>query len=240
MNQIVAKTDGNPLFVEELTKAVLEGNILVKDSDGYRLDGPLPPLAIPTTLQDSLMARLDRLAPVKEIGQIGAVIGREFSYSLICEVAGRDEPSLKDALAKLEQAELLFHRGEPPEATYSFKHALVRDAAYESLLKSRRQQLHGQIARKMEKSSESVVSQPEIVAHHFAEAGLVEPAVAYWLKAGNLALSRSANAAVGHLEQGLKLIPRIDDTMLRNKFELLLQTSLGNSLRPSKAGVLTA
>jgi tetratricopeptide (TPR) repeat protein len=209
MNQIVAKTDGNPLFVEELTKAVLEGNILVKDSDGYRLDGPLPPLAIPTTLQDS--------------------------YSLICEVAGRAEPSLKDALAKLEQAELVFRRGEPPEATYSFKHALVRDAAYESLLKSRRQQLHGQIARKMEeKLPDIVVSQPEIVAHHFAEAGLVEPAVAYWLKAGNLALSRSANAAVGHLEQGLKLIPRIDDTMLRNKFELLLQTSLGNSLRAIK------
>ena len=129
----------------------------------------------------------------------------------------------------------MFRRGEPPEATYSFKHALVRDAAYESLLKSRRQQLHGQIARKMEeKLPDIVVSQPEIVAHHFAEAGLVEPAVAYWLKAGNLALSRSANAAVGHLEQGLKLIPRIDDTMLRNKFELLLQTSLGNSLRAIK------
>jgi class 3 adenylate cyclase/predicted ATPase len=235
MNQIVAKTDGNPLFVEELTKAVLEGNILVKGFDGYRLDGPLPPFAIPTTLQDSLMARLDRLAPVKEVGQIGAVIGREFSYSLMREVAGRAEPSLKDALAKLEQAELVFRRGEPPEAVFSFKHALVRDAAYESLLKSRRQQLHGQIARKMEeKLPDIVVSQPEIVAHHFAEAGLVEPAVAYWLKAGNLALSRSANAAVGHLEQGLKLIPRIDNPMLRSKFELLLQTSLGNSLRAIK------
>jgi predicted ATPase len=152
MNQIVAKTDGNPLFVEELTKAVLEGNILVKDSDGYRLDGPLPPLAIPTTLQDSLMARLDRLAPVKEVGQIGAVIGREFSYSLICEVAGRAEPSLKDALAKLEQAELVFRRGEPPEATYSFKHALVRDAAYESLLKSRGSSCTAKLRAKWRKS----------------------------------------------------------------------------------------
>jgi class 3 adenylate cyclase/tetratricopeptide (TPR) repeat protein len=235
MNQIVAKTDGNPLFVEELTKAVLEGGILVKDAEGYRLDGPLPPLAIPTTLQDSLMARLDRLAPVKEIGQVGAAIGREFSYFLMREVAGRDEPSLKDALGKLEQAELVFRRGEPPNAIYSFKHALVRDAAYESLLKSRRQQLHGQIGRKMEeKFSDIVVSQPEIVAHHFTEAGLVESAIAYWLKAGNLALSRSANAAVGHLEQGLKLIPRIDNPMVRNKFELLLQTSLGNSLRATK------
>jgi class 3 adenylate cyclase/tetratricopeptide (TPR) repeat protein len=235
MSQIVAKTDGNPLFVEELTKTVLEEGILIKDAGGYRLEGRLPPLAIPTTLQDSLMARLDRLAPVKEVGQIGAAIGREFSYSLMREVVGRDEPSLKDALAKLEQAELVFRRGEPPEAVYSFKHALVRDAAYESLLKSRRQQLHGQIAHKMEeKFPDIIVSQPEIVAHHFAEAGLVEPAVGYWLKAGNLALSRSANAAVGHLEHGLKLIPCIDNPILRNKFELLLQTSLGNSLRAIK------
>jgi class 3 adenylate cyclase/predicted ATPase len=235
MNQIVAKTDGNPLFVEELTKAVLEGDILVKDADGYRLDGPLPPLAIPATLQDSLMARLDRMAPVKEIGQIGAAIGREFSYSLMRELVGRDEPALKHALAKLEQAELVFRRGEPPEAIYSFKHALVRDAAYESLLKSRRQQLHGQIARTMkEKFPDLVVSQPEIVAHHFTEAGLVEPAIDSWLKAGNLALSRYPNVAVGHLKQGLKQIPNIDDPMLRNRFELLLQTSLGNSLRATK------
>ena len=235
MNQIVAKTDGNPLFVEELTKAVLEGDILVKDADGYRLDGPLPPLAIPATLQDSLMARLDRLAPMKEIGQIGAAVGREFSYSLMRELVGRDETALKHALAKLEQAELVFRRGEPPEAIYSFKHALVRDAAYESLLKSRRQQLHGQIARTMEeKFPDIVVSQPEIVAHHFTEAGLVEPAIDYWLKAGNLALSRSANVAVGHLKQGLKQIPNIDDPALRNKYELLLQTSLGKSLRATK------
>ena len=235
MHQIVTKTDGNPLFVEELTKAVLEGDILVKDADGYRLDGPLPPLAIPTTLQDSLMARLDRLAPVKEIAQIGAAIGREFSYSLMCEVAGRDEPSLKRGLAKLEQAGLLFRRGEPPEAIYSFKHALVRDAAYESLLKSRRLQLHGQIARTMEeKFSDIVVSQPEILAHHFTEGGLVESAIDYWLKAGNIALDRSAHDAVSHLKQGLKLVPRIDNQMLRNKLELLLQTSLGNALRATE------
>jgi class 3 adenylate cyclase/predicted ATPase len=235
MNQIVAKTDGNPLFVEELTKAVLEGDILVKDADGYRLDGPLPPLAIPATLQDSLMARLDRLAPVKEIGQIGAAIGREFSYSLMRELVGRDEPALKHALAKLELAALVFRRGEPPEAIYSFKHALVRDAAYESLLKSRRQQLHGRIARTMEeKFPDIVVSQPEIVAHHFTEAGLAEPAIDYWLKAGHFALSRSAIAAVGHLKQGLKQIPNIDDPMRRNKWELLLQTSLGNALQATK------
>jgi len=235
MSQIVAKTDGNPLFVEELTKAVLEGDVLVKDANGYQLKGPLPALAIPATLRDSLMARLDRLAPVKEIGQIGAAIGRDFSYSLIREVVGRDEPSLKRALARLEHAGLLFRRGEPPEAIYSFKHVLVRDAAYESLLKSRRQQLHGQIARTMEeKFPDIVVSQPEIIAHHFTEAGIAEPAIDYWLKAGNLALGRSANAAVSHLKQGLKLIPGIEDPMLRNKLELLLQTSLGNSIRTTE------
>src|SRR6516225_6289385 len=136
MKQIVAKTDGNPLFVEELTKTVLEAGILVEGAEGYRLDGPLPPLAIPETLQDSLMARLDRLAPVREIAQIGAAIGREFSYPLVRALVGRDETALKDALAQLEEAELVFRRGEPPEAVYSFKHALVRDAAYESLLRA--------------------------------------------------------------------------------------------------------
>src|SRR5262245_58685326 len=236
MKQIVAKTDGNPLFVEELTKTVLEAGILVENHDGYRLDGPLPPLAIPATLQDSLMARLDRLAPVREIAQIGAAIGREFSYSLARAVVGRDESALKHGLAQLEQAGLVFRRGEPPDAVYSFKHVLVRDAAYESLLKSRRQQLHGQIARALEQSfADIAASQPEIVAHHFTAAGLVEPAIDYWLKAVRQAARRSANAeALNHLARGLELLPSIDDPMLRNKSELLLQTSLGNSLRATK------
>src|SRR5262249_50936782 len=125
--QIVVKTDGNPLFVEELTKAVLESGILVEEDGRYRLDGPLPPRAIPATLHDSLMARLDCLAPVKEIAQIGAAIGREFSYSLLRALVGRDEAALKDALAQLENAELVFRRGDPPEAIYSFKHALVQE-----------------------------------------------------------------------------------------------------------------
>jgi class 3 adenylate cyclase/tetratricopeptide (TPR) repeat protein len=208
IKQIVAKTDGNPLFVEELTKAVLEGGILVEDTEGYRLDGPLQPLAIPATLQDSLMSRLDRLAPVKEVAQIGAAIGRDFSYSLLRALVDRDEPALNYALAQLEHAELVFRRGELPDAVYTFKHALVRDAAYESLLKSRRQQLHGQIARALEERFADVVtSQPEILAHHFTEAGLIDAAIDYWLKAGNLALSRSANAeAAKHLRQGIALM----------------------------------
>jgi class 3 adenylate cyclase/tetratricopeptide (TPR) repeat protein len=236
MKQIVDKTDGNPLFVEELTKTVLETGILVEDAAGYRLEGPLAPLAIPATLQDSLMARLDRLAPVKEIGQVGAAIGREFSYYLLSVLVGRDETALKSALAQLEQAGLVFRRGEPPEAVYNFKHVLVRDAAYQSLLKSRRQQLHGQIARVLEKRFvDVVVTQPEIVAHHFTEAGLAKLAIDYWLKAGQQAARRSANAeAINHLARGLELLPNIDDPILRSKSELLLQTSLGNSLRATK------
>jgi class 3 adenylate cyclase/predicted ATPase/ABC-type transport system involved in cytochrome c biogenesis ATPase subunit len=232
IEQIVVKTDGNPLFVEELTKAVLEAGILVEDAEGYRLDGPLPPLAIPATLHDSLMARLDRLAPVKEIGQIGAVIGREFSYSLLRALVRRDETALKDALAQLEEAELVFRRGDPPEAVYSFKHALVRDAAYESLLKSRRQQLHGQIARTLEERFPAVVaSQPEIVARHFTEADLVDTAINYWLRAGNLAVSRSANAeAVKHLRQGIELTRSLAPSPERVRNELDFYLALGPAM----------
>jgi class 3 adenylate cyclase/predicted ATPase len=240
MKQIVAKTDGNPLFVEELTKAVLEAGILIEDADGYRLDGPLPPLAIPATLQDSLMARLDRLAPAKEIAQIGAAIGREFSYPLVRALVARDETALRDALAKLEQAELVFRRGEPPEAVYSFKHSLVRDAAYESLLKSRRHQLHGQIARLLEeKFAETVASEPEIVAHHFTQAGLVDPAIDYWLKAGHLALSRSANAeAAKHLRKGIELIGQASEPT-RARQELDLYLALGPAMAATE-GFATA
>jgi class 3 adenylate cyclase/tetratricopeptide (TPR) repeat protein len=205
--QIVAKTDGNPLFVEELTKAVLESGILIENSEGYRLDGHLPPLAIPATLQDSLMARLDRLAPVRGIAQIGAAIGREFSYPLIRAVVGGNEDTLKQALTQLEQAELVFRRGELPEAVYSFKHVLLQDAAYESLLKTSRHGLHNRIAHALEeKFPDIAASEPEVVAHHFAEAGVLDRASDYWLKAGNLALSRSANAeAVKHLRRGIEL-----------------------------------
>ena len=232
MKQIVAKTDGNALFVEELTKAVLESGLLISDGAGYRLKGPLPPLAIPATLQDSLMARLDRLAPVKEIAQIGATIGREFSFSLLRTLAGYDEIALKHALSKLEEAELVFRRGQPPEAVYIFKHALVQDAAYESLLKSRRQQLHAQIASALAESfADIVASEPEIVAHHFTEAGLVDPAVEYWLKAGNLALSRSANAeAVKHLKQGIKLVLSQAPSPKRARKELDFYLALGPAM----------
>jgi predicted ATPase len=173
---------------------------------------------------------------VREIAQIGAAIGRDFSHSLLRAVVGRNESALKHGIAQLEQVGLVFRRGEPPDAVYSFKHVLVRDAAYESLLKTRRQQLHGRIARALEQSfADIAASQPEIVAHHFTAAGLVEPAIDYWLKAVQQAARRSANAeALNHLARGLELLPNIEDPTLRNKSELLLQTSLGNSLRATK------
>ena len=146
----MARTDGVPLFVEELTKTVLESGLLADAGDRYELSGPLPPLAIPTTLHDSLMARLDRLAPVKEVAQIGAVIGREFSHELLAAVSPLPEDKLGEALDQLVASELVFRRGAPPEATYTFKHALVQDAAYQSLLKSKRQQLHARIAEALE------------------------------------------------------------------------------------------
>jgi class 3 adenylate cyclase/tetratricopeptide (TPR) repeat protein len=232
MEQIVSKTDGNPLFVEELTKAVLEAGILVEDAEGYRLDGPLPPLAIPATLHDSLMARLDRLASVKEVGQIGAAIGREFSYPLLRELVGRDELALKDALAQLEDAELLFRRGEPPEAIYSFKHALVQDVAYENLLKSRRQVLHRRIADTLRDRFPTMAEiQPEVVAHHFTQAGLSEAAIEWWCKAGDRALERSAySEAIAHLEKAIHLGQEMADGAAQRLLLLQLQTTYGRAL----------
>src|SRR5262245_25173042 len=234
--QIVVKTDGNPLFVEELTKAVLEAGILVEDAEGYRLDGPLPPLAIPATLHDSLMARLDRLAAVKEIGQIGAAIGREFSYSLLRALVGRDDRALKDALARLERAELVFRRGEPPEAIYSFKHALVQEVAYENLLKSRRQVLHQRIAQALEKEfPETAKTEPELLALHYAGAGLADPAISYWQTAAERALQRSANVeAANHFRQALALLATLPESGERDERELDLQTRLGATLTTVK------
>ncbi len=233
--QIVAKTDGVPLFVEELTKAVLEGGLLVAGPQGWRLDGPLPPFAIPATLQDSLAARLDRLAPVKEIAQIGAAIGREFSYPLLRAVAGRDEAALRTALAQLEEAELLFRSGAPPDARYTFKHALVQDTAYETLLRSRRQILHRQIADALRGEFAAVAAaEPELVAHHLTQAGLDEPAIEWWGKAGDQALRRSAfKEAAAHLGKAIELADKLAATApsaaLRQQ-RLQLQISLGNAL----------
>jgi class 3 adenylate cyclase/predicted ATPase len=233
--QIVAKTDGVPLFVEELTKAVIEGGLLVVGPQGWHLARPLPPFAIPATLQDSLAARLDRLAPVKEIAQIGAAIGREFSYPLLRAVAGRDEPALRTALTQLEEAELLFRSGMPPDARYTFKHALVQDTAYETLLRSRRQILHRQIADALRGEFAAVAAaEPELVAHHLTQAGLDEPAIEWWGKAGDQALRRSAfMEAAAHLGKAIELADRLAATApstAPGSNRLHLQTSLGNAL----------
>ena len=230
-NQIVNKTDGVPLFVEELTKMVLESGLLQEANGQYELAGPLPPLAIPTTLQDSLMARLDRLATAREIAQIGATLGREFPYEIIQAIAPGDEKSLQQALAKLVEAEVLYQRGLPPQARYVFKHALIQDAAYQSLLKSRRQQYHQQIAHVLEERFVGIAeTQPELVAHHHTEAGLVRQAIPYWQRAGQRAVERSANVeAVGHLTKGLELLKTLPDTPERAHQELTLQIALGSA-----------
>ena len=233
MDQILAHTDGVPLFIEELTKMVLEGGLLRERDGGYVLEGPLPPLAIPTSLQASLTARLDRLSPVREVAQIGAVVGREFHYELLNAVAGLPKQKLDEALDQLVRSELMFCRGDIPHAVYTFKHALVRDAAYAGLLKSRRVHLHAAIAKALEQEFPEVVqTQPEIVAYHYTQASAYPKALHYWYEAGKQSAARSAHKeAVSHLKQGLNQIPNIDDPTLRNKSELLLQTSLGHSLR---------
>ena len=170
---------------------MLESGLLTDAGDHYELAGPLPPLAIPANLHDSLMARLDRLAPVKELAQIGAVIGREFSHELIAAVADRPQEQLESGLDQLVASELVFRRGAPPDATYSFKHALVKDVAYQSLLKSRRQQLHARVAQVFEERFPGVVeSQPELLAYHLTEAGLDARAADAWARAGRAALGR--------------------------------------------------
>jgi class 3 adenylate cyclase len=186
VEQVVAKTDGVPLFVEELTKMVLESGLLLEQAERYELTGPLPPLAIPTTLHDSLMARLDRLAAVKGLAQLGATLGREFSYELLQAVEPWDEETLRRGLQQLVEAEFLYQQGLPPQATYRFKHALIQDTAYQSLLRSTRQQHHQRIAQVLaERFPETAETQPELVAHHYTEAGLKEQAVVYWQRAGN-------------------------------------------------------
>jgi class 3 adenylate cyclase/predicted ATPase len=232
LQQILARTEGVPLFIEELTKAVLEAGILCNAGDHYVLAGRLPSLAIPTTLQDSLMARLDRLAPVKEVAQIGACIGREFDHELLAAVVSMPETELATALDRLVAAELVFRRGLAPAATYVFKHALVRDAAYESLLRRRRQELHARIATSIEtRFPQLVEAQPELVARHFGEAGLAEKAIPYWLQAGRLAAERSANIeAIAHLRLGLACAQTLLPGASRSRFELSLQLALGGPL----------
>jgi len=233
IKQIVDKTDGVPLFVEELTKMILESGLLRVAEDHYELIGPLPPLAIPSTLQDSLMARLDRLSPVRELVQLGATLGREFSYDVLRALSPLDEVALQQGLQQVVEAELLYQRGVLPQATYLFKHALIQDAAYQSLLKSRRQQLHQQVAQILADTfPQTAEIHPELVAYHYTEAGLGEHALPYWQRAGERAIQRYAHQeAETHLKKSLELLKLLPETPQRTQQEFVLRTTLALTLQ---------
>jgi class 3 adenylate cyclase/tetratricopeptide (TPR) repeat protein len=230
--QLVAKTDGVPLFVEELTKTVLESGWLAEDTDHYELRGDLPALEVPATLHDSLMARLDRLDVGKEVAQLAATIGRHFSYDLLRALAPWDDTALQRGLRQLVEAELCYQHGLLPQATYQFKHALIRDTAYDSLLRSRRRRIHGQIARVLEREPHCEEHEPEAIARHFEAAQEIEPAIVYWEQAGHQARQRSANQeAASHFVHAIDLVSSVgNQTESAAERELRLRLELGGQL----------
>jgi tetratricopeptide (TPR) repeat protein len=232
VDHIVAKADGVPLYVEELTKAILGWGVLEARGDAYVLTGALAQLHIPETLQDSLMARLDRAPRLREVAQLGSVLGREFAYDMISALAGIEEEMLQSGLGQLVVYELLYQRGRPPRSRYLFKHALIQDAAYQSLLKRTRQQYHQRAAKLLEDRFPEVAStQPELVAHHYQEANYPAQAITYWHKAGMAAASQSANVeAIDLFRQGLTLVEALPDMRERAARELDLQMALGPAL----------
>jgi class 3 adenylate cyclase/tetratricopeptide (TPR) repeat protein len=237
LQEVVRKTDGVPLFVEELTKAVLASGLLEEPEDRYALPGPLPPLAIPATLHDALLARLDRLAAAKVAAQLGATIGRAFTYELIQAVAQLDAATLQGALAQLVEAEVVAQRGLPPQATYTFKHALIQDAAYESLLRGTRQQYHQRIAQVLaEHFPETAETQPEVLARHYTAAGLHAQALSYWYRAGQRALEHSAyREAVAAFEQALSALQHLPEQRQTREQAIDLRFALRSALVPSGA-----
>jgi predicted ATPase len=236
MQQIVSKTDGVPLFVEELVKMVMESGVLEERRGKYELSSLLPPLAIPSTLRDSLTARLDRLSAVKEVVQLAATLGREFSYELIRAVWPLDEMALQKGLTAMVEAELLYQSGVASQAKYYFKHSLIQEAAYESVLRSRRQQLHLQIVRALEEKFPSIVeTEPELLARHCMAANMKEKAIVYWQRAGSMAVRRSANKeAISHLTTGLELLKSLPDGAERAQQELTILATLGAALIATK------
>ena len=230
---VIERTDGVPLFVEEMTKAILEAeseNAVERTVTA----APSPAANVPASLHASLMARLDRLGPAKAVAQIGAVIGREFSHALLREVSSEPEATLSAALDRLVAAGLLFRQGAPPHATYLFNHALIQEAAYQSLLKSRRQLHHARVADVLEAQFVAAV-EPELIAYHFTQAGRIEQATDYWLKAGQRAMQRSANIeAERHLRVGIDLLAGLPETTARQKREISLQNTLGVCLMPTR------
>jgi predicted ATPase len=236
LEQVVAKTEGVPLFVEELTQMVLGSGLVQEAGDHYALTGPLPPLAIPPTVQDSLVARLAQLGAAQAVAQVGAVWGRGFTEAQLQAVAPLDRRRLDQALARLVEADILREVLLPPRMAYVFKHALLQEAAYASLPMDQRQQVHGQVAQVLEERfPETVATQPELLAHHYTKAGVREQAIAYWQRAGQQALHRSANLeAIQHLTTALELLATLPDTPARAQQELDLRIALGPALMAMK------
>ena len=236
VEHIVAKADGVPLYVEELTKSIRESGLVTEQADHYALTGSLAEVEIPATLQDTLMSRLDRLPAVRELAQLGAVLGREFAYEMLRNLVEVDEQVLRDGLHQLVAAELLYQRGRPPRARYIFKHALIQDAAYQSLLKRSRQRFHRQVAELlMARYPDLVAAQPELVAHHCGEAGMISEAIDYWGRAGQHAIARSAyTEAIAHLDMALALLDKLPVNKEQNERELPLQTARAGAVLATK------
>ncbi len=228
MNQIIRKTDGVPLFVEELTKMVINSGLLVEEADQYVLKGHLPSLAIPESLQDSLMARLDQLSSVKEIAQLASTLGRNFSHSLLEAASQMPTAEFETAIDTLLDAELIFKSGQPPDVQYEFKHALVQETAYNNLLNATRIQYHRRFALLLARDfPESVAKNPESLAYHYSKASMPKEAIPYWLQAGDIAMNRSANIeAVAEFEQALKDIAKLTDGQGKDEQELGVQIKL--------------
>ncbi len=232
LDQVVKKTDGVPLFVEEFTKTILESGLLAEDNGRFERTDPLPEFSVPTTLQDSLMARLDRLGPAKDVAQLAAVLGRDFSYELLAAVSTADVRSVERGLARLVTAGVLQQYGESASASYTFKHALIQETAYQSLLKTTLRAWHARIAQVLEQQfPQRAASEPERLAWHCEEGGLVEEAVSYYQRAGERAAQRSANAeTISHLKRGIELLRTLPDGPERNGRELVLQLEFGKTL----------
>lgn len=235
LEHILQKSDGVPLFVEELTKAMMESGLLQEEADRYTLTGPMRTLAVPSTLHDSLLARLDRLSLVKEVAQTGATIGREFSYEMLAALLPLAPSELQATLSRLIDADLIYGSGTPPNAVYTFKHALIQDAAYATMLRARRQRLHARIADILEADATAAKLEPELLAHHLTEAGMPAKAIPHWQQAGLLASASAAHTeACKHFTEGLRLVSELPDEPMRNRMELGLRVHLGMSLAATR------
>jgi len=236
VDQVYERAGGVPLFVEEFTKMVQESGVPDNEWASSASGQTLLGREIPATLQDLMMARLDRMEGERELAQLAATLGREFTHELLAAVAGLDEATLEGELAKLVQAEILYAKGRPPRCSYIFKHALLEDALYNALVKGKRQQFHRRIAEVLEEQfPQTAETRPELLAHHFSEAGLAEKGVGYWLKAGLRSRDRSAEVeAIGHLNRGLMLLETLDASPARDVLELDLLRPLGSAYMASR------